>query len=442
MSGRLGPRYIQTRLQRVAKLAREAPKRVLSTLAHHIDIYFLYEAMLRVRKDGAVGVDGVTAKEYMENAEENLRDLHERFKSGRYKAPPVRRKHIPKGDGTKTRPIGIPTFEDKILQRAVEMIMSAVYEQEFLDCSFGFRKGKNQHQALAALWSYTMKMRGGWILEVDIKGFFDNLRYNHLRDFLDQRVSDGVIRRSIDKWLKAGVMEEGIVTVPEAGTPQGGVISPVLSNIYLHKVVDEWFRDVVKPKMYRAAEMVRFADDIVMVFTSKRDAVRVHKALQRRMEKHGLELHAEKTRLIPFERPASKFWKPQRSERPGSFDFLGFTHFWGKSRKGNWVVKRKTAKDRLKRALRRVDDWCKKNRHLKVKEQHRQLSAKVQGHYGYYGTTGNRSVLSYFHQVKGIWRKWLNRRSQGRHMPWKKFSKLLEVYSLPTPCLPRSVFKA
>jgi group II intron reverse transcriptase/maturase len=219
------------------------------------------EAYARTRKDGAAGVDGRTAKEYAKSLRENLRDLHERFKSGLYKAPPVRRVHIPKGSGSETRPIGIPTFEDKVLQRAVTMVLEAIYEEDFLDCSYGFRPGRSAHDALETIWKETTKLGGGWVLEVDISSFFDELDHKHLRSFLDKRVRDGVIRRTIGKWLKAGVMDSGTVRRSPAGTPQGGVISPLLANLYLHEVVDTWFENDVKPRLSGHAVLVRYADD-------------------------------------------------------------------------------------------------------------------------------------------------------------------------------------
>ena len=229
MPGKSSPISVSTKLQRIVELARHSPSMVLTTLAHHIDEEFLREAYRRTRKDGAPGVDRQTAEEYAAELESNLRSLLDRFKSGTYRAPPVKRVHIPKGDGKKTRPIGIPTFEDKVLQRAVSMVLEAVYEQEFHDCSYGFRPGRSAHQALQALWETLTKMRGGWVLELDIQGFFDSLDHGHLRSFLDQRVRDGVLRRTIDKWLKAGVMEDGVVSFPDSGSPQGGVISPLLA---------------------------------------------------------------------------------------------------------------------------------------------------------------------------------------------------------------------
>ena len=264
MNGPPTPGNISTKLERIAKLAKQMPGTALRSLAHHIDIEWLREAYRRTRKDGAVGVDGQTAAEYAERLEENLQSLLNRAKSGdQYRAPPVRRVHIPKGDGTKTRPIGIPTFEDKVLQRAVAMVLEAVYEQDFLDCSYGFRPGRGAHQALEAVWQHTMGMNGGWVLEADITKFFDEIDHTRLREVLSKRVCDGVLLRLIGKWLNAGVMEEGVIYHPESGTPQGGVISPLLANVFLHEVLDLWFEHEVKPRLKGRAALVRYADDCV-----------------------------------------------------------------------------------------------------------------------------------------------------------------------------------
>lgn len=443
MDGTPRPIDVSTKLLRIAKLAREEPQRALTTLAHHIDIDFLRKAYERTRKDGAAGVDGQTAKEYAKDLESNLRSLLERFKSGTYRAPPVRRVHIPKGDGKKTRPIGIPTFEDKVLQRAVAMVLEAIYEQEFLYFSFGFRPRRGAHDALACLWTETMAMGGGWVLEVDIKGFFDTLDHGHLRAFLDQRVRDGVLRRTIDKWLKAGVLEDGALSHPEAGTPQGGVISPILANVYLHVVLDRWFESEVKPRLRGKAFVVRYADDFVIVVEHESDARRVNEVLPKRFGKYGLTLHPEKTRLVRFYRP-----KPVCTGKgpdaqggvPGSFDLLGFTHFWARSRRGQWVVRRKTATTRFQRALKRVAGWCRLNRHLPIEEQHAHLTRQLQGHYGYYGITGNSYSLSCFrHLVHRAWQRWLVRRSQRGRMSWAAFQRLRQRYLLPLPRCVHSV---
>jgi group II intron reverse transcriptase/maturase len=414
---------------------------VFTTLAHHIDINFLGEAYRRTRKDGAVGVDGQTAADYAGRLEENLRSLLERFKSGEYHAPPVRRVHIPKGDGTKTRPIGIPTFEDKVLQRAVAMILEAVYEQDFMECSYGFRPARSAHQALERLWGGMMEMEGGWVLEVDIQGFFDSLDHGHLRSFLDKRVRDGVLRRAIDKWLKAGVLEQGALEQREKGTPQGGVVSPLLANVYLHEVLDTWFELEVKPRLTGRSFLVRYADDVIMVFSSENDARRVMAVLAKRFARYGLTLHPEKTRLVPFQRPPGGT-SDGRNTGSGSFDLLGFTHHWAKSLRGSWVVRRKTAPGRFGRALNRVGEWCRVNRHLPVVVQHHHLSQKLQGHYGYFGITGNSNALGrFFFEVSRVWRRWLDRRSQRAQMTWPRFEKLLVRYPLPPPVVVHSIYR-
>jgi group II intron reverse transcriptase/maturase len=402
----------------------------------------MIEAHRRTRKDGASGVDGQTAAQYAANLEGNLRSLLDRAKGGAYFAPPVRRVHIPKGAGPETRPIGIPTFEDKILQRAVAMVLESVYEQDFLDCSYGFRPGRSPHQALEAARNQMMEMGGGWVVEVDIRKFFDTLDHSHLRDLLGQRVRDGVLRRLIGKWLNAGVLEEGELSFPEAGTPQGGVISPILSNVYLHYVLDVWFEQEVRPRMQGRAFLVRFADDFVMGFERVEDARRVLQVLPKRFQKYGLTLHPTKTRLAPFRRPPRKN-PPQGSsdDLPGTFDLLGFTHYWGRSLRGNWVIKRRTAQSRLSRALQSIGRWCRSNRHQPVREQHRALCRKVQGHYGYYGVTGNYEALHAFHEgVKRRWKAWLARRSQ-RGLNWARFTQLLTRYVLPAPRVVHSIYR-
>jgi group II intron reverse transcriptase/maturase len=411
---------------------------VLTSLAHHIDVAFLMEAYRLTRKDGAAGVDGQTATDFAANLEANIQQLLGRFKSGQYRAPAVRRVYIPKGDGLKTRPIGIPTFEDKVLQRAVVMVLEAVYEQDFLVCSYGFRPGRSAHMALEALWQGTMDLGGGWVLELDIESFFDTVDHAHLRSFLDQRVRDGDIRRMIGKWLNAGVLEAGAVRRDETGTPQGGVISPLLANIYLHHVLDVWFAEVVKPRLSGRAILVRYADDVTIVFGNEADARRVLQVLPKRFGRFGLRLHPEKTRLVDFRRP------PGGGRPPGDrgFSMLGFTHYWGMTRKGRPVVKRKTAAKSLSRALKRIGTWCRFHRHEPIANQHAALVQKVQGHYAYFGITGNRRSLSSFvRQVERRWRYWLVRRGGRRKMTWEKFSRLLKRLALPTPRIMHSALR-
>ena len=434
---------VLTKQRRIAELAGIHPDVSFSSLAYHIDLEWLYEAYQRTRKDGAVGVDGQTAEEYAKDLGKNLRSLLDRAKSGKYFAPPVRRVHIPKGSGKETRPIGIPTFEDKVLQRAVQMILEPLYEQEFLDCSYGFRPRRSAHDALDTVWEQMMKMGGGWIIDLDIRKFFDTMDHGHIRGILKRRVCDGVLLRLIGKWLKAGVLEGGEKSYPERGTPQGGVISPMLSNIYLHEVLDKWFESEVKPRLKGEAFLVRFADDAILVFSCRRDAERVMEVLPKRFGKYGLSVHPEKTRLVWFGRPGKRGEETQNPPRWEKFDFLGFTHYWGRSRKGQWVVKRKTEKGRFTRALKRVAEWCKRNRHAPIGEQQGALSQKLMGHYAYYGVTGNiRCLSSFFHEVKRVWRKWLSRRSRGNPMQWKRFRELLLRYPLPAARVVHSCYVA
>jgi RNA-directed DNA polymerase len=426
---------ISTKRQRIAELAKRAPAMTFTSLAHHIDINLLHAAYATTRKDGAVGLDGQTAADYAVGLEANLGSLLDRFKSGQYKAPPVRRVHISKGDGKQTRPIGIPTFEDKVLQRAVALILESVYEQDFQDNSYGFRPGRSAHQALRAIRGKGMGMNGGWVIDLDIQGFFDALDHRHLRGFMDQRVRDGVLRRAIDKWLKAGVMEDGRLSRSKFGTPQGGVVSPLLANIYLHHVLDVWFEKEVKPRLRGASFLVRYADDIVIFIQHEAEAQRVMDLLPKRLGRFGLTMHPEKSRLVRFRQPKPT-WHPgyddDDSKLAGTFDFLGFTHYWGKTRKGGWAMKQQTAKDRLRRSLKSINLWCRANRHQPVAHQHQMLVWKLRGHCAYYGITGNASSLTtYCFHVVHIWQKWLNRRSQRKSMPWARFLRLLKRYPLP-----------
>ncbi len=431
-----------TRQQRIAALAKQAPQLRFTTLSHHIDRSWLYEAYLATRKDGAVGVDGQTAADFSARLPVHLQALEDRAKSGTYRAPPVRRVRIPKGTGNETRPLGIPTFEDKVLQRAVVMALEPIYEQDFYDCSYGFRPGRSAHQALQALWDQTMAMGGGWVLEVDIRKFFDTLDHAQLRALLQRRVRDGVLLRLISKWLHAGVLEHGCLTYPEAGTPQGGVISPLLANIYLHYVLDAWFEQQVKPRLQGRAFLIRYADDFVMGFAYEADARRVLEVLPKRFGKYGLTVHPDKTRLVPFGRPtASSARVPPGAGSPGSFDFLGFTHYWGRSRRGSPVVQRRTSRSRLSRALRTIADWCRRHRHRPVREQQQTLGQKLRGHFGYYGITGNMEALQRFRrEVLRVWRQWLQRRRGGASWAWSRFYAMLERFPLPAARVVHSVY--
>ena len=424
---------VSTRLERIAEQARAHPERAFRSIHHVIDMELLREAYRRTRKNAAPGVDGETADQFASQLEVRLEALLEKLKSGAYRAPPVKRVEIPKGDGSQTRPIGIPTFEDKVLQRAVTMVLEAIYEQDFYPGSYGFRPGRSAHDALEAVWKALMVMNGGWVVEADIESFFDSMDHDHLRGFLDRRVTDGVLRRATHKWLRAGALEDGVHRRSEHGTPQGGVISPLLANVYLHEVLDTWFEAEVKPRLGGRAELIRYADDFVIVCKHERDARRVFDVLPKRFARFGLRLHPDKTRVVRFERPKG----PGSGGGPDTFDLLGFTHYWGKSRKGRMVVRRKTAKKRLNRAIKAVRRWCREHRHNDIALQHRYLSAALRGHYNYYGMLGNlRWLAHYYYRVLRAWRKWLSRRNS-RPLTWGTFKRILVRFPLPTPRTPR-----
>lgn len=419
---------VSTKQQRLASLGKRFPERSFTSLHHYLDADWLEAAYGTLNTKSAPGVDGVTVPEYGRSLSSNLPDLLERVRQGRYRAPLVKRGWVPKGSNPKGRPIGMPTTEDKVLQRAVKRVVEPLYEPLFRDCSYGFRPGRSGHMALEALWQATMSMGGGWVLDVDVRQFFDTLDQGQLKTLLKHRVSDGVISRLFSKWLHAGVMEEQRVFYPEQGSPQGSIISPLFSNVYLHYVLDAWFEDEVQPRLAGKSALIRYADDFVLVFQHQADAERVLAVLPKRFGKYGLQLQATKTRLVDF-RP------PDRASLSQSFQFLGLTHYWGRSRRGRWVVMRKTASDRFTRSVRQIGQWCRRHRHLPVAWQHAQLTLKVRGHYVYYGVTGNIRSLNRFHdRVRRIWRYWLNRRTRGRRMPWARFQTgILHYFPLPKP---------
>ena len=424
-----------TKLAWIASMARRDKRFCFSNLAHLLTIEHLHEAHLRVRHDGAAGVDRVTAEEYDLALDGNLAALHARLAAGTYRAPAVRRVHIPKAAG-KTRPIGIPTFEDKIVQRSVVMLLEPIYEQDFLNCSHGFRPGRGAHQALDRLWGITMRLGGGWVLDVDLRDFFGSLSHEVLQELVAHRVGDGRIRRLIGKWLKAGVMEQGKVSYPEQGTPQGGVISPLLANICLHYVLDVWFEDEVKPRLSGTAELIRYAADFVIVCERERDAVRLAEVLPRRLGRFGLAVNEDKTRVLRFVRPDRMPANDPPTTGRGTFGFLGFTHFWRRSPRSGWVLTRKTMAGRFARALRSISDWCRTHRSVPIDEQHRALCRKVKGHYAYYGVRGNFRALSRFrYNVYLIWVKWLQRRSQRSTYTRAQRQRIANRWSLPPPRL-------
>lgn len=432
MSGVSEPSSISTKQDQIAKLAQQLQGKALTSIAHHIDSTWLEEAHRRTRVSAAPGVDGQTSEGYERDLPANLARLLEAAKSGTYRAPPVRPVAIPKGSGG-TRTLGIPTHEDKVLQRAVVMALEPIYEQEFFDFSYGFRPGRSAHQALETLWQGLMTKRIGWVLDVDVQSFFDTLDHRCCQEMLRQRVSDGVIVRLVGKWLNAGVLEGGVVRRRDKGTPQGGVISPLLANIYLHHVLDAWWVQEVLPRMRGQAFLIRYADDFVVCFEREDDARRVQAVLPERFQKYGLTLHPEKTRLLRFERPAKRGALP--ASVPGSvrsFDFLGFTHHWAKARSGSWVVLRRTMRSRFTRTLGAIAEWCRQHMHEPLAYQVKMLGMKLRGHDAYFGITGNSGMIwKLRHFVKLIWWKHLRRRSQ-RILNANTFYKvILARYPLP-----------
>lgn len=430
MSGTSMSRSMSPRLLKVVERAQREPEGRFHSLAHLIDVPALRRAYGRIRKDGAVGVDGVTKEEFGRDLEANLRDLHERLRSKRYRHQPIRRVHIPKGQG-KTRPIGISAFEDKMVQDAVREVLEAIYEQDFLDCSFGFRPKRGAHDAIRALNRMADRGEVNWILEADIQSFFDSVDRTKLMEMLQDRVADGSLLRLIGKCLHVGVLDGAEYSTPDQGTAQGSVLSPLLGNVFLHYVLDLWFAQEVRPRLRGRASLVRYADDFVIGFERQDDAERVMAVLGKRFGRFGLTLHPDKTRLLPFRRPPAR----QRDGKgPATFDFLGFTLHWGRARSGRWVLRCKTRHASLRRAIRSVAEWCRRNRHLPVAKQHAALTRRLRGHFNYFGVSGNfRSLMPLVESTKRSWFKWLRRRSQRTRLNWPRFASMLERYPLPRP---------
>jgi len=384
----------------------------------------VWEAYGLTRRDGALGIDQKSFVDFGKDI--SVADLLDECKQGLYRAPAVRRAYIPKGT-TEKRPLGIPTFTDKVLQRSILMLLEPLFEQIFYDCSYGFRPNRSAHMCVRSLRECMQKYRGGVVLDMDIRKYFDSIPKNVIREFVAQRVQDGVVNRMIGKWLNAGVMENGEVSYSDIGTPQGGVISPFLANIYLHHVLDDWFHKVVIKHLRGRAELFRYADDFVIVCERMDDAERILSALHKRMNKFGLSIHEDKSKLVDLRITA-------RDKAPRSFDFLGFTFYWGKSRNKRPLVRVKTAKDRFARSCNRLWTLCRTIQHQPLEDQAKRLNRTLRGHYNYYGVSFNqRAVWTFRYNAHAYWRYWLDRRSQKRKMPWTKFSKVVLHYPLAQP---------
>jgi group II intron reverse transcriptase/maturase len=418
------------KLQKVVDRARREPQGRFHSLAHLIDVPALMRAYDRQRASAAVGVDGITKGQYGQDLGANLQDLHARLKAKTYRHQPIRRVHIPKGQG-KTRPIGISAFEDKLVQDAVREVLEAVYEQDFLDCSYGFRPSRSAHDAVRALTQSVYQGKVNWILEADIESFFDSLDRTELKKMLEIRVADGSLLRLIGKCLHVGVLEGESLSEPDLGTVQGSVLSPLMGNVYLHYVLDLWFETEVKPRLRGRANLIRYCDDFIIGFERQDDAHRVQAVLGKRMARFGLTLHPDKTRLLPFGRPSPR---QQSGKGPATFDFLGFTFYWTRSRRGRWRLGCKTRRSSLRKAKIAINDWCRRHRHLSIQAQHAALCRRLQGHFNYFGVNGNAKRLQQLvGAAKSSWFKWLRRRGQRRPLTWKRYTELLRWWPLPRP---------
>jgi len=422
-----------TKLALISQRAQKEPKFQFTSLAHLLNEAFLKECYYRLGRDRASGIDGVSWEEYGEHLDENLRDLVVRMKAKRYKPQPVKRVYIPKNEHEK-RPLGLPALEDKIVQKGIAWILEAIYEADFLDCSYGFRPGRDCHQAINAVDKIVMRKRVNYVIEADIRGYFDNVSHDWMIKFLQVRITDASFLLLIRRFLKAGYLEEGKVVATEQGTPQGGNLSPMLSNIFLHYVLDLWFTKKVVPRVPGACELVRYADDFVCMVQYADQAQRITEALRKRFAKFDLELHPEKTRVISFGRfEREDALKEKR--RPNTFDFLGFTHYCGKNRNGKFILFRKTSNKKFRMKCKEMNNWLRKIRNYKkAKEWWPVLQAKLRGHYQYYGVSGNMLLLNkYYNLTERMVFKWLNRRSQCKSFNWESFRKYREHYPLPKP---------
>lgn len=431
-AGTSSPDSILQRLDRIASQAQAYPEMAFTTLAHLLDVPMLERAFWSLNPKSAPGVDRVPWRQYQRDLETNLEGLHAKLVSRTYTPQPVVRRWIAKSNG-KLRPLGLSALEDKIVAKAVALLLEQIYEQDFCSFSYGFRPGRSCHQALRDLRNGLLDNGVQYVIDCDISSFFDNLRHDVLLSLLQKRVKDGRLLELIRMWLEAGIMDGKELVFPEKGSPQGSVLSPLLANVYLHEVLDRWFAEVVVPHCRGRVVLVRYADDFVIGCDREEDARRIMRVLPLRFGKYGLEINTEKTKLVRFLRPKRKADPLQTGRKPETFNFLGFTHYWGKTKKGGYTIKRKTEGKRLRRTLTSFWQWCRDNRHLPVEQQCQILCAKLRGHYQYYGVRCNTASLKgVYYVVKRAWRYWLNRRG-GRKLTWKTYGRLQAKYPLPSP---------
>lgn len=429
-----------TKLALISQRAREESKCKFTSLAHLLDERFLARCYFELGRDRASGVDGISWKEYGERLPENLARLVARMKAKRYKPQPAKRVYIPKGDHSK-RPLGLPALEDKIVQRGIAHILEAIYEADFLDCSYGFRPKRSCHQALDAVDKTIMTNPINHVIEADIRGFFDNVSHAWMMKCLGVRIVDPSFLLLIRRFLKAGYIEAGMVVATRRGTPQGGNLSPTLSNIFLHYVLDLWFEKRLKRQTRGTCHLVRYADDFICMVQYKDDARHIEQALRERFAKFDLELHPKKTRVISFGRYERENAQ-RRQRRPNTFDFLGFTHFCGTSRKGKFIVGRKTSRKKFRAKCKEMNQWLRRVRNArKAKDWWPTLAAKLRGHYQYYGISGNMLSIRRFHTLTlRMAFKWMNRRSQRKSFNWARFREYLEHYPLPKPRIVHNLY--
>ena len=428
------------KLALISERARREPRYQFTCLAHLLNVGFLKECYYSLGRDRASGIDGVSWKEYGKDLDGNLNNLVARMKAKRYKPQPAKRVYIPKNEHEE-RPLGLPALEDKIVQKGISRILEAIYEADFLNCSYGFRPVRNCHQAINVVDKTIMTKPINHVIEADIKGYFDNVSHEWMMKFLQVRIKDPSILLLIRRFLKAGYFEADRVVATEQGTPQGGNLSPMLSNIFLHYVLDLWFEKKVKPQAKGACYLVRYADDFICMVQYQDDAQRIVQALRERFAKFALELHSEKTRIISFgsyERENAK----RQNRRANTFDFLGFTHYCDTSRKGKFIVGRKTSRKKFRMKCKELNNWLRKIRNFKkAKEWWPILQAKLRGHYQYYGVSGNMQSLKRFYSLTlRMTLKWLNRRSQRKSYSWRRFYKYLEHYPLPEPRIVHNLY--
>ena len=428
----LGEVSVLTALQRVGQKAKEEPKERFTNLLTHVKVPLLKLAYQGLRKRAATGVDGVTWEEYGARLDEHLLDLQDRIHRGSYHPKPVRRVYIAKSDG-KRRPLGIPALEDKIVQQAVRMVLEPIYEASFIGLSYGFRPGRSQHDALDAL-AASIQRRVNWVLDADIRAYFDTIDHAWMQQFIEHRIGDKRLVRLLMKWMKAGVMEDEQLRAVKEGTPQGGIISPLLANIYLHYVFDLWFCNWRKKHARGEVYAVRYADDLVAALQYKEDLDDLQRALTLRMAKFGLELHPEKTRAIEFGRYTKSKRERQGKGKPETFTFLGFTHIAATDRRGKFQLKRLTSRKKRTAKLAELKEKVKKSRHQRVGDQHKWLSQVLVGHYRYYGVPTNyRALASFRRAVRGLWHKWLQRRSQKGRWSTQRLEAFEARFPLPSP---------